>query len=121
MDIDSVPFGTDFRAHIDTALGSCKVLLALIGPNWTGKRLLLFSPRIFNSEDPVRVELETALRKKIPVIPVLLDGTVMPSRSSFKELKDFPFLNAADLSSGRDFDSHVDRIMRSVQTILRGP
>src|SRR5215813_7855831 len=33
-DIDSIPPGVDFEAYIRDAVGSCDVLLALIGPQW---------------------------------------------------------------------------------------
>jgi hypothetical protein len=118
MDIDSIPFGTNFRTHIDGALSTSKVLIAIIGPKWLGKRLLLRS-RIFDPDDPVRIELETALRKQVSIIPVLLDRTPMPSASELPQsLKDVADLNAAELSSGRDFDTHAERLLRSVESIL---
>jgi hypothetical protein len=36
MDIDSIPFGVDFREHIRTTLLQSDVLLVLIGPGWLG-------------------------------------------------------------------------------------
>lgn len=118
MDIDSIPFGTNFRLHIDHALSESRVLIAIIGPNWLGRRRL-FRSRIFDQNDPVRIEVETAFRKQVPIIPVLLDGTAMPSPSQIpKDLKDFSELNAAELSSGRDFDVHAERLMGSVEKVL---
>jgi hypothetical protein len=67
----------------------------------------------------VRIELETAFRKRVPVIPVLLDRTSMPSSSQLPDsLKDFSDIQAAELSSGRDFDQHAERLMRSVDALL---
>ena len=37
MDIDRIPFGTDFRHHIQDALRDADILLAVIGPGWLGK------------------------------------------------------------------------------------
>ena len=34
MDIDAIPFGVDFRQHIDAAVGQCEVVLAVIGTKW---------------------------------------------------------------------------------------
>lgn len=34
MDIDSIPFGVDFRQHIQNAIHECDLLLALIGESW---------------------------------------------------------------------------------------
>jgi hypothetical protein len=39
--------------------------------------------RISRSDDWVRIEIETALKKNIPVIPVLIDRTPMPPPYGF--------------------------------------
>jgi hypothetical protein len=77
-DVDSIEPGEDFVERITAAVGSCDVLLALIGPNWLtitdeeGRR------RLDNPGDYVRVEIETALTRKIRVIPILVDDARMP-------------------------------------------
>ena len=44
---------------------------------------------------------------------------LMPSPSQIpKDLKDFSDLHAAELSSGRDFDVHAERLMVSVENVL---
>jgi WD40 repeat protein len=77
MDIESIAPGEHFEKALETALTSCDVLLALIGKRWKGDR-----PdggfRIDQPNDFVRREIEAALRRKIPVIPVLLENTAMP-------------------------------------------
>src|SRR5712692_2749856 len=75
-DIDDVPFGVDFRTHIDEVLSASNVVLAIVGPQWIGPREL--PSRLSNPADPVRVEIETALRRKVPLIPVLVLGGAMP-------------------------------------------
>jgi hypothetical protein len=78
QDVDSIRPGDDFADEIEAAVGSCSVLLALIGPRWlaaesgTGRRL-------DNPQDWVRLEIEAAIRRRIRVIPVLLDGARMPA------------------------------------------
>src|SRR5438105_2184501 len=34
MDIDNIPFGTDFRQHIKSALLSSDVVIVVVGPKW---------------------------------------------------------------------------------------
>ena len=36
IDIDNIPFGGDFRRHIDDALKSSDLLIAMVGPRWAG-------------------------------------------------------------------------------------
>jgi hypothetical protein len=120
MDIENIPFGTDFRQHIKGELLSCDLVLVIVGPKWLGpgkgRRF-----RIWEESDPVRIELETALQKDIPVVPVLVNGARMPAPSDLPEsLQDFAFRNAAEVESGRDFHPHMDRLIRSLDHAL-GP
>jgi TIR domain len=120
MDIDNIPLGTDFRRQIQEVLRENQILLVVIGPNWTGP--VQGAPaRIFDLADPVRIEVETALQRSIPTIPILVGGATMPSASELPEsLKDLPFYNAAEVSSGVDFHPHVDRLIRAMEQILKG-
>ena len=77
MDIDNIPFGIDFRDHIKGALTHTDILIVIVGPKWLGP-VKRGRNRIEEETDPVRIEVETALRRAIPVIPVLVDGTSMP-------------------------------------------
>jgi hypothetical protein len=118
MDIDSIPFGKDFRAHVREALLTNDILLAVIGPKWAGPIKNGVS-RINEDTDPVRIELETALQRGIPVIPVLVGGAKMPRTTALPAaLKDLPFLNAAEVEAGRDFNQHVERLIRAMDSIL---
>lgn len=78
QDVDSIRPGDDFAAEIEAAVGSCLVLLAVIGRRWldaegdAGRRL--DDPR-----DWVRLEIETAIRRGVRIIPVLVDGATLPA------------------------------------------
>jgi hypothetical protein len=118
IDIDDVPFGVDFRKHIDDALQSSDLMIAIVGEKWLGPqgggKL-----RIMNQSDPVRVELETALKREIKVLPVLLDGTAMPDAADLPDgIKDFAYRNALEVESGRDFNMHIERLIRAMEQIL---
>src|ERR1700733_7482346 len=120
MDIDNIPLGIDFRKRIQEVLHENQILLAIIGPNWTGPAQGARA-RIFDPTDPVRIEVETAVQRGIPTIPVLVGGATMPSASELPEsLKDLPFYNAGEVSSGVDFHPHVDRLIRAMEQILKG-
>jgi hypothetical protein len=114
VDIDAIPLGMDFREHLRNVLDRCDVLLAIVGPNWLA-RDESGQPRIFDPADWVRVEIETALAKNIPVIPVLIDRAPMPKVSELPEsMHSFAFRQAADLDTGRDFHVHMDRLVRAI-------
>src|SRR5689334_15704422 len=65
-DIDNIPPGADFREHINTVLNTSDIVIAVVGPKWIGPRS--GQNRLLNAADPVRVEIEAVLRKKVPLI-----------------------------------------------------
>jgi len=114
MDIDSVPFGIDFREHINKVVRESDILIAVVGLDWLGVRDY-GQNRIEEETDPVRIEVEMALERGIPVIPVLVDRATMPKVTDLPDsLKEFTFRNAAQVHAGRDFDQQVDRLIRSM-------
>ena len=95
------------------------VLLAVVGPEWLGPREG-GPPRIADETDPVRVEVETALRRPMPIIPVLVHDATMPTADALPDsLKGFAFYNAAEVDAGRDFHPHVDRLIQSMDRVLK--
>ena len=120
MDIDNIPFGMDFRKNIADALAKNDLLLAVIGPDWLGAASS--GPgRIHDQDDPVRIEVETALQRGIPTIPVLVGGASMPKADDLPDsLKSLSFHNAAEVDPGRDFHAHMVRLIRSMDAALKG-
>jgi hypothetical protein len=118
MDIDRIPFGTDFRHHIQDVLRDANILLAVVGPAWLGLKAEGAS-RIQDDADPVRVEIEAALHQGLTVIPVLIDNAAMPAAADLPEsIRDFAYINAAPIDIGRDFRAHMDRLTRSIDAIV---
>ena len=118
-DIDDIPPGIDFRVHINQTLLKTHILLAIVGPQWLGTSSDGSADRIQEESDPVRVEVETALRRRVPLIPILIGSTKMPSSDQLPPgLKDFAFRNAVKVDTGQDFDYHMDRLIRSMDAIL---
>jgi hypothetical protein len=79
-DIDNIEPGADFVERIQSAVGSCQVLLALIGPQWLTVTDASGGRRLDDPTDFVRLEVETALnRDDVRVIPILVDNARMPT------------------------------------------
>ena len=118
IDIDKIPAGIDFREHIQEVWRHTDVVVAVIGAQWLGTDAAGAS-RFAQENDPVRVEIETAIALDVSLIPVLIEGTKMPSAAALPEsFKDFVFLNAAEVSSGRDFHLHLDRLIAEIDDTL---
>jgi len=118
IDIDNIPYGVDFHQQIEEALKSSDLLVAIVGATWRGARDG-GAARIMSEDDPVRVEIETAFARKIKVLPVLLDNAKMPEPQDLPDsIKNFAYLNAVEVESGRDFKFHADRLIGAVENSL---
>jgi len=114
IDVDSIPFGEDFRTYIKDKLTNCDVVLVIIGPRWLGTRAD-GSVRMQDADDPVRVEVETALTAGVKVFPVLVDGALMPQAPDLPaSLGNFSYLNAAPIDVGRNFNVDVERLTEQI-------
>lgn len=84
-DVDSIQLGDDFVEAITRAVGSCDVVLVLIGDKWItisdehGRR------RLDDPDDFVRLEVQAALTRNVRVIPILVDGARMPRADELPE------------------------------------
>jgi hypothetical protein len=79
MDVNAIKRGQDFVDVLNTALSETAVLLAIIGPNWLGATDEKGRRRLDQDDDFVRLEISTALRNNIPVIPVRIEGAPLPT------------------------------------------
>jgi hypothetical protein len=94
-------------------------MLVLIGPKWMGAKKGGMSRISGDKDDPIRIEIETALKQRMPLIPILVGGASMPKSSALPEsLQKLCFLNAAEVDDGRDFHQHVDRLIRAMDRLL---
>lgn len=117
QDIEAIESGEDFVAALDHAVGSCSVLLALIGPGWLTETDLNNKPRLENPEDFVRLEIAAALQRNIRVIPLLVQGAVMPSADDLPdELKPLARRQAHEISDTR-WDYDVEQLIDSLKKI----
>jgi hypothetical protein len=117
-DVDSIELGDDFVEVISSAVGSCDVLLALIGDRWLtitdedGRR------RLDDPNDFVRVEIEAALTRNVRVIPILVEGARMPRAEELPDsLARLVRRQALELSPAR-FDFDTGRLLKVLDKTL---
>ena len=98
MDVTNIEPGRDFREAIEQNVQQCDVLLTVIGKRWLDKSES-GGRRIDDSQDYVRLETASALKRKIPVIPVLVQGAGMPAKDELpQDLKNLAFRNGVEIS-----------------------
>jgi hypothetical protein len=117
-DVDNIPLASNFRDDIRADLSRCDVVLVVIGPRWLGVNDA--GARIKNSDDPVRIEVETALRTGATVVPILVEGASMPSPHEVPEsLSSLCSLNAGRMEPGKDFEQHARELFSCIDGILQ--
>jgi len=98
MDLDSIPFGVDFRHTSPNRWTAAILCLLSLGPHWLGVAPD-GSRRIDDPTDFVRLEVAQALARNIRVIPLLIARTEMPSGNSLPEdLKTLAFRGSSTLT-----------------------
>jgi TIR domain-containing protein len=118
MDVAGIGAGLDFRKVINTHVTSCAVLLALIGPEWLDAKDNTGSRRLDDPTDFVRLETAAALRRDIPVVPILVRGARMPRPEQLPDdLKDLAFRNGAELTHAR-WSSDVEILVKELKQLL---
>jgi hypothetical protein len=109
FDLDSIAFGSDFRVAISSTLAEVDAVLVIIGRQWLG------SFASHTGQDFVRTEVELALKGHAPVIPVLIDDTVMPDEAQLPaSIIELAYRNAAPVRHDPDFHPDMDRLVRSL-------
>ncbi len=119
-DVDKMALGVDFRATLDLMVSECQILLAVIGGDWLTVKNQDGQLRLQDPTDFVRIEIESALQRNIPVIPLLVSGAKMPSKDDLPDsLKDFAFRNGTQIRPAPDFHTDIDRLIGSLKKHLQ--
>jgi hypothetical protein len=119
FDVDDIPLGVDFREYIGNAVGQCDVLLAIIGDQWVRAADDRGNRRIDDPSDFVRIEIESALKRNIPVIPVLVGQVQMPSANDLPpSIQSIVYRNATELRAGRDLRQHIELLIKGLESLF---
>jgi hypothetical protein len=117
MDVDDIPPGADFAAHISAKVGSCEAMIVVIGKEWLTARNADGQLRLSDPQDFVGLEVALALQRDGMVIPVLVGGANMPKAAELRsDLKALAKRNAVILSD-HDFQRDVDSLVKALELI----
>jgi Tol biopolymer transport system component len=118
-DIDSIPLGMDFRGHLNQVVGGCAAVLAIVGPGWIDTRGTAGQRRLEDPDDFVRIELEAALARGIPVVPVLVGNATMPGVTQLPAtLSELAYRQSIQVRPDPDFHNDATRLVSALQAIL---
>ena len=115
FDVDSIPLGVDFREFLDQQVRECDVLVAIIGNRW----LEILNSRLKEQNDFVRLEIESALKRHVPIVPVLVGKASMPSEHCLPaEIAGLAYRNASEVRAGKDLKRHLDRLILGLERAI---
>lgn len=121
MDVEGIEPGLDFVVAIEEAVASCRVLIAVIGDEWTTAADAAGRRRLDDPNDFIRLETGAALQRGIRVVPVLVGGAVMPLVADVpEELKALTRRQAIEINH-KQWEASTGELIRTLEGILNSP
>ena len=116
-DLEDIPPGVDFRRVLEREIASTDMMLVIMGRDWDSADNLR---RMQDPADFVRLEIEMALQRDIPVIPVFVQRrTTMPDPAHLPaELRPLIYRNAVQARPDPDFHLDMNRLIQAIQTLF---
>jgi hypothetical protein len=76
--------------------------------------------RLDDVHDFVRIEMEAALKRDIPLVPVLVQGSSMPGQEDLPEiLQSLVYRNGIPVRPDPDFHQDMDRLIKGIEGYLK--
>jgi hypothetical protein len=118
-DIDSIPLGINFRDYLDRVVSTCAVVLVVIGPKWLALKDKQGNRRLNDPDDFVRLEITLALKRHIPVVPLLVDGASYPPKAMLpEEIWELVDRQGMGVDGDPRFHRDIDRLIGRLQDIM---
>lgn len=112
MDVAAIPYAVDYSDFIRQAIEDSRIMIVLIGDGWL--------PNTQDIDDPVRMEMETALANQVPLLPVLIGNTTMPDPDDLPtSISAVALQNALTVGISHDFHTHMQALLPKIESILR--
>lgn len=121
-DIDAISGGLDFRASIEQALATCKVMVVVIGPKWATIADATRRRRLDDPNDMVRIEIETAFRRGIAILPLLVQGATLPFPAPLPpSIQQIAYQNMRQVRPDPDFARDMQVVMLDIAAFVPIP
>jgi len=120
-DLDDIRPGEDFVGVIQRELATVGVALVMIGPAWltaSAEARVENKRRLDDPEDYVRLEILAALASGKPVIPLLVNGAVMPRETDLPEALRALARRQAFTLTDANWKADVARLLADVRPLL---
>ncbi len=118
-DVDSIPLGVNFKDYLTQNVSQCSALLAVIGDKWLAVTNEYGQRRIDDPKDFVRIEIEAALNRRIPVIPVFVQNAKAPQEGALPtSLSELAWRQGINIQRDPYFKGGMESLIRALKELL---
>lgn len=116
QDKSSIPIGYDYTEYLNQMIGSCRVLIVVIGPDWLKE---LEKRQSKTGKDWVHTEIKTALERRIQIIPLLVGGAELPNFEDLPEdIQRLTLYTGTAARTDPDFTQDMIRLIKAIENHL---
>ena len=117
FDLEAIQAGLDFRKQIDDMVAKCDVMLVVIGDKWL-KADESDRSRLEDDNDLVGLEVSSALKRNIPVIPVLVGNAAIPNKDKIPDsIKSLVYRQAVEVRATANFNAQVENLVKNIEAV----
>ena len=117
---EGIHVGERVQERIAQEIERCDTMVVLVGRRWLDVSDADGRRRLDSPDDPVRIEIAAALRARLRVVPVLVDGAQLPRGKQLpEEIRDLDRFKATVLRRGRDWPRDLDALAEELRRPLR--
>ncbi|HEU4688317.1 MAG TPA: toll/interleukin-1 receptor domain-containing protein, partial [Vicinamibacterales bacterium] len=120
LDIDTIDPGRDFVEVLQSSLRETAAVLVVIGPRWSSLVDAAGVRRLDSPKDFVRLEVEAALGRNIPVVPVLVQGATMPRAEDLPAALSSLVTRQASSLDHAEFHDDAERLCDRLEAVMGG-
>ena len=118
LDANEIPGETDRRQYFAREIARVDILLVIIGRQWMD----LMGGRANQENDSIRYVIETALRQKKIVIPILVQGANIPDYAPLPDsIRALQWINTIELRSFPNIEEGVQHVIMAIEDVLKTP
>lgn len=121
-DVDNLPIGVNFQDYLTDLMDDIGVVLVVIGKTWVSITDYQGRRRLEDPTDFVRLEVELALERNIPIVPLLVGGAQMPKGYELPaSIRQLVLFNGIPVRPDPDFHHDMDKLISSLEAYIIVP
>ncbi len=113
MDVEAIPPGVNFLDYTNQRLAGAEIFIPIIGKTWAKS----LKTREVDTNDFVRIEVEQALERKIPILPILVEGAKMPKITELPaSVAKIVYYNSIEVRPDPDFENDANKLVNALKS-----